>query len=220
MSNHGYIYVKNWRKYQHGNAGLPWHKVYGALLHDDAYCELTLADRGTLHGLWMLASLTGDGRVSASRTYLARHLNVRRVSLEPLIQAGWIEIRLDKAESKSSTDVDVDREGDVEEEPSTPIPSSKPAANGSEPTTALPHALLRILDDRIPPQLKPGQVALATQAWEYNDVEIRHSLAAVEAADNPTAYFVSVCRRILPSKEPTEAKPRSSVTWPKGIPAA
>ncbi len=89
----GYIYVKNWDKRQHHKyESPPWHKVYNDTLRDDDYLSLTSADRGLLHDLWTLASLSGDGRVSADRTFLARHLNVRRVSLEPLINAGFIEV--------------------------------------------------------------------------------------------------------------------------------
>ncbi len=135
MSDCGYIYVRNWRKYQHGTAGLPWHKVYGALLHDDAYCELTLAQRGLLHGIWMLTSLTGNGRVSYSQRTLSRQLGCNRVLLEPLIQAGWIEISLDKADRKSRTEEEVDRERDIEH----PLPPQ--GGNGFHPE--LPTRLTR-----------------------------------------------------------------------------
>lgn len=92
-SGGGYIYVKNWRRRQHHKYDSPpWHKVYHSTLHDDDYLRLSHADRGLLHDLWSLASLAGDGRVSADRTFLARQLNVRRVSLDPLIEAGFIEI--------------------------------------------------------------------------------------------------------------------------------
>ncbi len=93
MSSHGYIYVRNWDKRQHHKyESPPWHKVYNNLLHDDDYLGLTAADRGVLHALWMLASVSGDGRLNADSKSLARHLNVRRVSLEPLVRAGFIEI--------------------------------------------------------------------------------------------------------------------------------
>ncbi len=93
MTSHGYIYVRNWQKRQHHKyESPPWHKVYNSLLTDDDYLSLSAADRGVLHALWMLTSLSGDGRLSANSKSLARRLNVRRVSLEPLIQAGFIEV--------------------------------------------------------------------------------------------------------------------------------
>ncbi len=97
----GYIYVKNWNQFQHYKGRDPvWIKLYRALVDEDDYLRLTLADRGLLHDIWKLTALAGNGRVSANRKSLGRRLNVRRVSLEPLIRAGFIEVRASKADSK------------------------------------------------------------------------------------------------------------------------
>lgn len=111
MKNHGWIYIVNWDYYQHGHKrGYPWFKMYHELLHNDRFLRLTLADRGLLECLLMCASESGDGRVSADRTLLARRLNVRRVSLEPLIQAGFIKVRASKALSTREQGASTDRE--------------------------------------------------------------------------------------------------------------
>jgi hypothetical protein len=138
VSAAGYIIVRNWRKRQHHKYDSPpWHKVYNSTLRDDDYLSLSAADRGVLHGLWTLASLSGDGRVSADRKFLARQLNVRRVSLEPLIQAGFIEITATKRLRVENESVTTETESETEQESTTdqstlppkgqPTPSSKPA---------------------------------------------------------------------------------------------
>ena len=91
---HGYIYVPNWDEFQHYKERTTpaWIKCYRSLLHDDDYLALTLAERGLLHCVWLLVADRGQGRVKADLKLLSRLLNVRRVSLEPLIQAGFITI--------------------------------------------------------------------------------------------------------------------------------
>jgi hypothetical protein len=107
-----WVYIVNWDYYQHGHKrGHPWFKVYHELLHNDRFLRLTAADRGTLMCLLMCISESGDGRVSADSKLLARRLNVRRVSLEPLVQAGFIQVRASKSlsqrEHAASTEVEV-----------------------------------------------------------------------------------------------------------------
>ncbi len=122
MSTAGYIYVRNWDRYQYrADRRLPWIKLYAELLDDDDYLGLSLADRGLLQDLWKLASLSGDGRVSADRVSLARRLNVRRVSLEPLIQAGYIEIRAHKRRRDDALE-----QSRAEETALKAVPSTRP----------------------------------------------------------------------------------------------
>jgi hypothetical protein len=112
----GYIYIPNWEKFQHykDKSSPAWIKCYRRLLSDDAYLALSLADRGLLLNLWLLCSDAGEGRVSADRRLLARRLNVRRVSLDALIQAGFIQVRsrkrLDKVYKASRAETEAETE--------------------------------------------------------------------------------------------------------------
>jgi hypothetical protein len=126
----GYIYITNWDHYQHGHKrGYPWFKMYPELLHNDRFLRLSLAERGLFECLLMCASESGDGRVSAERTMLGRRLNVRRVSLEPLIQAGFIEVRATRALSERSQAASTDREGS--KEPKRESAASSARRNGA-----------------------------------------------------------------------------------------
>jgi hypothetical protein len=129
-SSAGYIYITNWDHYQHGHKrGYPWFKMYPELLHNDRFLRLSLAERGLFECLLMCASESGDGRVSAERTMLGRRLNVRRVSLEPLIQAGFIEVRATRALSERSQAASTDREGS--KEPKRESAASSAPRNGA-----------------------------------------------------------------------------------------
>lgn len=58
-----YLYVKNWEKYQHyKNRCPPWIKLHVNTLNDRAFASLSLASRGLLLQLWILAS-EQDGKV-------------------------------------------------------------------------------------------------------------------------------------------------------------
>lgn len=218
MSSEGYIYVTHWEQIQgRRDRNDPWHKVYNELLRHDEYCSLSLADRGTLHGLWMLASSTGDGRVTSSRTFLARQLNVRRVSLEPLINAGFIEIRAAKRprdggleesrrEESREEPLDVSRNRNGRAQGTAAEDQPK---NGDHPKPELPASLARILDEKITASLTADQVELITIAWDTS-VELRHSMASIESAENPTAMLVSVARRIAgPAADPATLAQRA-----------
>jgi hypothetical protein len=128
----GYIYVRNWKKRQHHKYDSPpWHKVYNSTLRDDDYLRLSAADRGVLHDLWTLASLSGDGRVSADRKFLARVLNVRRVNLEPLIEGGFITVENVKSTESQSLKSAVDMQVSVNR---TPLESGVNAISDSSDT--------------------------------------------------------------------------------------
>lgn len=105
----GWIYIPNWEKhYAHPqktrrDPPLPWIKNMTALISRDDYISLSASDRGLLHGIWMLVGVHGNGRVSARVAYLKRQLHVRIVSLDPLIHAGFIEVRDTRAISQSKS---------------------------------------------------------------------------------------------------------------------
>ncbi len=130
----GYVYVKNWDRFQrYKDRRPPWIKLAGALLDDDRYLSLSLADRGLLQDLWKLASMSGDGRVSADRTSLARRLNVRRVSLEPLIQAGWIEVRAQRAHTPRTPDARLEAETEEEADKGLDRSINRSSRGGARP---------------------------------------------------------------------------------------
>ena len=124
QKNPGYIYVKNWKKYQHPDArrraapGMAWIKLYNALLDNDEYQELPPATRSVLHGIHMLVARTGQGRCIARATYLQKQLNLpaglAQRSLDRLIQAGFIEVRASKAQAPRLQAASPEKEGSKE----------------------------------------------------------------------------------------------------------
>ena len=105
MSGQGYIYIPNWdgpHGFQHYGKRRPsWIKNYLDLLDNDAYLDLSLADRGVLHAIWMLVARVGQGRCIYSASYLQKQCNApaghMRLSLERLNHAGFIEVRASRA---------------------------------------------------------------------------------------------------------------------------
>src|SRR5262249_17272190 len=54
MTGEQWIEVCNWDKFQHYKDRDPYFiKNYTALVHDENYRELTAAERGLLHGIWL-----------------------------------------------------------------------------------------------------------------------------------------------------------------------
>lgn len=103
MNRDGYIYVHNWDRFQgyrRDRGAPPWLRLYVAVQDTDEWMDLSSASRGLLVDLWMAVSRTGNGRLGANRKSLARRFNVRRVILEPLIDAGFIEVLDVKAPSE------------------------------------------------------------------------------------------------------------------------
>ena len=147
----GYIYIPNWTSFQHyrDQTNPAWIKSYRKLLSNDDYLALSHADRGLLHDVWLLSANDGEGRVSADRRLLARRLNVRRVSLEPLINAGFIQIRsrkrLDKPYRRSRA------EGEAEVEKNSPkaerlvVPDSDAAIQENVPNQGRVDAITMLM---------------------------------------------------------------------------
>jgi hypothetical protein len=137
MSDHGYIYVTNWDKFQHPDAvrsinGMPWFKTYTDLLGNDDWLELRPVDRVLLMGVWMLTSRYGNGRVNADTRWLCAQLKLdwsgRYRGLERLSQAGFIQVLASKAASRHASKV-ASTEG--EEGSKEPSKKENARANGA-----------------------------------------------------------------------------------------
>lgn len=87
-----WIIVPNWERFQHyGQARRPtWIKNYIGLLHKDEYLDLTLAERGLLHGVW-LAYAEAQGRLRTGDLSSDLHALARHRHIESLNHAGLIE---------------------------------------------------------------------------------------------------------------------------------
>jgi hypothetical protein len=100
-----YIVIPNWDRFQHykGQERPAWIKVYTHLLHDDAYLGLTMAQKLTLHGLWLVYAESGC-RVRLSTASLQRQLGHRVTSetLNSLKHAGFVDFALEPLYSNSS----------------------------------------------------------------------------------------------------------------------
>ena len=168
MKKPRWIYIVNWDDYQHGHKrGYPWFKVYHELLHNDRFLRLTAADRGILICLFMCASESGDGRVSADSKLLARRLNVRRVSLEPLIQAGFIKVRASKALSKRERDARAEVDSSLREEEQTRASASEPQAAAVARVPKVPRSTTSDIPDPVrDDELNRARAAIARRALE------------------------------------------------------
>jgi hypothetical protein len=142
-----WIIVKHWGDFQHYKDRDPtWIKNYTRLLHDDAYLDLTLHQRGVLHGIWLsyaaadgqlrgsMATGGRQGRDSTAR--LSRQLGERvtTATLEALNHAGFIGFSASKPPRLSASLEKLREEKekkDLKAPPrQTPNPNSKP--NGRE----------------------------------------------------------------------------------------
>lgn len=91
-----YIIVHDWNKHQHYKDQMrpAWIKCFTKLLHKDEYLELSLSQRGLLHGIWLLyAQSGGELRVrQARRLLVGSESDARRFTsnLESLRNAGFI----------------------------------------------------------------------------------------------------------------------------------
>jgi hypothetical protein len=108
-----WIVVPNWSRFQHYRTReAPWIKVYGALLHKPEYLDLSLTDRGLLHGLWLAYHET-DGRlrmrdvVTELRCSPEDSLNIHR-RMHRLNHAGFIAFLASKPLPLSLCSSDID----------------------------------------------------------------------------------------------------------------
>jgi hypothetical protein len=172
----GYIYVKNWDRFQHPDAvrssHMPWLKLHTDLLGNDAWLSLSMADRVLLQGLWMLAARYGNGRCNADQAWICGQLKVRKGSLSRLSEAGFIEVLASRAASNhASKPASTEVEGSSNEEPKKKIESAR--ANGSSSRAAIATLEKRVqngvagapsLLDDVPPHL-----VLRTLTEAYGD---------------------------------------------------
>lgn len=96
-----WIVVPRWAEFQHYRDRRPlWIKNYGRLLHDHAYTELSLLERGALHGIWLLYSEAGGilseelarRQLCASKSEAGRW----RRTLDRLSDAGFLSLSASK----------------------------------------------------------------------------------------------------------------------------
>jgi len=91
----GYIVIPNWERFQQARPNATWIKLHLDLLGNDAWFDLSPADRCLLITIWMLAGRYGNGRVKADRRWLQGQANLplsnRYRGLERLNHAGFIE---------------------------------------------------------------------------------------------------------------------------------
>jgi len=92
-----WIDVPGWDRFQHYSGRRPlWIKNYTELLHKDEYLELTMPQRGLLHGIW-LAYADNNGLLKTDRLHqVLDDFRTDSRSLLALEQAGFIEILLAK----------------------------------------------------------------------------------------------------------------------------
>jgi len=93
-----WIEIVNWDRFQHYADRDPiWIKNYTALLDNPDYRNLTLPQRATLHGLWLLYAKSHrairDDTASVTR---ALGVRVTSATLEALNDAGFIRFRASK----------------------------------------------------------------------------------------------------------------------------
>jgi len=92
-----YIRIHNWERFQHyKKRNPPWIKLHTELLDDDDFECLQDACKLLLICLWLYRARKHNGKIPADRKYLARKLPLSKIpSLQPLVDAGFIEIYQD-----------------------------------------------------------------------------------------------------------------------------
>lgn len=109
----------NWERFQHADAtkrgkNPTWIKNYTALMSNDDYLDLTLAQRGLLHGIWLEYARTGRGLSEArTRRLLSTHKGDSRhflAHLHALQTLGFIEFCQDNGVTASRLDIEVEEE--------------------------------------------------------------------------------------------------------------
>lgn len=129
----GYIYVKNWDRFQHYKDRRPtWIKNYLDLLENDDYLDLGAADRALLECIWKWTGLVGNGRVPARVATLRRRFRLKFCQLDRLIEAGFIEVRDSKALANGYQPASPEEEGSKE-----PKEERRARANGGSSRTAI-----------------------------------------------------------------------------------
>ncbi len=89
-----YIKVKNWDEFQAYHDGRPikWIKLYLALLDNEDFEALPEDCKLLLVMIWLFTARKGNGKIKADSKWLQKKLPIKRVKLQPLIDAGFIEV--------------------------------------------------------------------------------------------------------------------------------
>jgi hypothetical protein len=110
-----YIVIPHWDGpdgFQHYHDRRPnWIKNYVALMSKPEYATLSFADRGLLHGLWLLYA-ESSRNIIVNTLYLSRQLSgrVTKKSLERLNHAGFIEFSASRPLAPRYQDASPERE--------------------------------------------------------------------------------------------------------------
>jgi hypothetical protein len=86
-----YLAIRNWESFQHYKDRDPtWIKVYGRLLDDAEFLALPEAAQAQLIKLWLIASRCRN-RITNSKAFLQHSLHCRRLYINELLEAGFLE---------------------------------------------------------------------------------------------------------------------------------
>ncbi len=201
MSDHGYIYVRNWDRFQHYKNRRPaWIKLHLDLQNNQEYLALTPSDRLLLQQVWMSAAEFGNGRVRADQSALRARANLKKGNLETLNHAGFLDVRASKALAEVlAPEQEVETEQEVEVL-SRELPShareEESTKNGHACTPFAERMIQAWVRDDIIQRLTATDRALVGQAIDLDSVQIRQSMALVEKASNPKAYLMTIARKI------------------------
>lgn len=105
-----WIVMPRWDEHQHRDMARssvpPWIKTYTKLMGDEAYLDLTAAERGILHGLW-LEYASARRALRGDTATLSRRLGVRvtQKTLNRLNHAGFIMFSASKPASNIASKV-------------------------------------------------------------------------------------------------------------------
>ena len=111
-----WIVIPRWDEFQHyKDRNPPWIKVYTRLLQDPDYRDLTPAERGLLHGLW-LAYAQAAGQLRVRSVPDALSMKVGTLQLFSLNQAGFLGFSASKPLAKCSLETETEKET-----PQTPL---------------------------------------------------------------------------------------------------
>lgn len=101
-----YIKIVDWDKFQHyTKRNPPWIKLHTSLLDNEAFECLHNDSKVLLICLWLFTARKGNGEILANLAYLQRKLPVgKKVNLQPLIEAGFIECYQDDSKLPAPDD--------------------------------------------------------------------------------------------------------------------
>ncbi len=204
----GFIYVKNWDRFQHYKNRRPaWIKLHLDLQNNQEYLALTPSNRLLLQQVWMSVAEFGNGRVIADQIALRSRANLQQGNLEALNRAGFIEVRASKALAEVLAP-ELEKEQEIK--PPTPFEDQ---TNGAQPRTRnkapvespdqaverhrlvrelLPYLMReRWVSDTVLDQFHPADCKHLIAAWQRSN-DLRDAGQKIEEAANPRAYALAI----------------------------